>query len=277
MLLVGLILGILCCLGVLWALTKPSSQKIAVGRLRLNLESPLSADIEPSPSVAVVVHSFDGYRRYWEGFLHFYRQNYVSHVSSDKRWPLYFLTEEKIPPLDTVPLTHIVTGSGPWGARLINGLEQIDADYILYMQEDMWLTGHLPHKDLVRAFDRMQKAGAGHWKLQTDCQHRVSGLTDYNDPAWYIVSHQPALWDRLFFLSTLKPEYSPFAHETKTNHGMHTSPARAALCHCDPSFQFPYIDVSRRGVLRLEGQKMLTQAGLNFVTSEDQIYVRPDF
>lgn len=270
MLVGGLILGMVCCLAVLWILSRRVNN--VSGQQLYTSDGNLS-----SPTVAVVVHSFDGYRRYWPGFLHFYRQHYVSQVSSAQRWPLYFLTEQKVPPLDMVPLTHVVTGHGPWGARLINGLEQIDADYVLYLQEDMWLTGHLKHDNLVRAFVRMQKKQAGHWKLQTGCQHRVSGVTDYNDPEWYIVTHQPALWDRLFLLSTLKHDYSPFAHETKTNHGMHTSPARAALCHCDDDFRFPYIDVSRRGKLRAEGHHMLEKAGMPFVTSKDQIYVRPDF
>lgn len=232
------------------------------------------ASLEGTSDIGILVHSFDGYRRYWPGFLYFYRKHYAEKTSSHRRWPLYFATEQKTPSKDIVPFRHIQTGEGSWGYRLRKALEVIPQSYVLYMQEDMWLNGTLSHSRLEEAWGRMISQNAIHWKLQTNCEHLVLCPTDYNDPKWYVASHQPAIWDKEFLLSTLRDNYSPFAHETRVNHALHTTPAQAALCVCDVGFNFPYVDVSRRGKLRPQGVAMVKSSGIQFEETDDQVYVR---
>ena len=35
-------------------------------------------------------------------------------------------------------VTHIKTGAGEWGERLLRALKQIDSELVFYMQEDFW-------------------------------------------------------------------------------------------------------------------------------------------
>ena len=56
----------------------------------------------------------------------------------------FFLSEEKEPSFVS-KVTHIKTGNGEWGSRLLKGFESIDSQLIIYMQEDFW-----PKKDSKR-------------------------------------------------------------------------------------------------------------------------------
>lgn len=232
------------------------------------------------PSAAFLIHTFDGYRRYWPGWFHFFHLHHPEPV-----WPVYFATEEKnienlIPEESSSRYKNVKTGKGEWGYRLRRALEQIPEEYVLYLQEDMWLTGTLRSEYLERSLQRMKKHNLNHLKLQANCHHNA-GLQsrDLNDSRWYVVSHQPGLWRKSFLLSTLKDVWSPFQHETQTNADLHLAPGDAQWCRCNLDFVnevFPYEDVSRRGQLRPIGQDMLDKADLGFEVSSDEVMFRAD-
>jgi hypothetical protein len=162
---------------------------------------------------------------------------------------------------------------------LRRALESLPGDYVLYLQEDMWLTGLLRSEYLTQALAYAVAHDVLHLKLQSYCSHRVGLATDYNNPAWYVASHQPALWQKSFLLSTLKDTHSPFQHETTLNMKLHTEAGQdaAALCTCYPevSFQaFPYEDVSRQGTLRKVGRSMLQREGLAFQIKPGEVMHR---
>jgi len=227
------------------------------------------------PTAGILVHSFDGYRRYWPGWYHFFQKHH-----SDPVWPIYFATEEKsvapwIP--DHPQHHHLLTGKGSWGYRLMEALKKMPEEYVLYMQEDMWLTGTLRPDYLQEALTRMKSLNLNQMKLQSNCQHVVGMPTDYNNSLWYVVSHQPGLWKKSFLMSSLDPTSSPFQHETQLNDNLHRRPDLASLCRCNQDFvsaTFPYEDVSRQGRLRDVGHQMLEQEGLEFVTEKDEVMYR---
>lgn len=237
---------------------------------------------EPLPltdnlTCAIVVHTFDGYQRFWTGFIHFYTK-YASQVT----WTVYFATEIKCP--DNLPahFVHLPCGQGEWGKRLRVALSQIPEQYVLYMQEDMWLTNTLTATYLNQAF---QLAYLNNWnlfKLQVDCQHKINPdhHADYNNPQWYIASHQPGIWNKSFLLSTLSDNMTPFRHETSLNHRLHMNKDLANTCECHQHFfslDFPYLDVSRRGRLLDSGRNMLKKEGLSFHVQKDEVMTRRNY
>lgn len=229
---------------------------------------------EPLNTTAILIHTFDGYRRYWGGFFYFYNKYYPVLY-----WPTYFANENMDLDTfnDTTRFIQIKTGTGEWGYRLLQALKQIPEEYILYIQEDMWLTSPLDQDYLYRAERTMKKHNLVHLKLQQNCTHKILEESEVNNSLWYIISHQPALWLKTFLISTLTADMSPFQHETQTNVYLHQHPEIVKKCKCNQDFEyitFPYEDVSRKGTLRPIGRKMIQRAGLTFKAAEDEVFFR---
>jgi hypothetical protein len=191
---------------------------------------------------------------------------------------VYFANENLPLPEKGQSFRHLTCGTGSWGQRLRRALEQIPEEYVLYTQEDMWLTGELRAEYLQQALRLLKKFRWHVIKLQTNCHHEFGlGTRAYNDARWYITSHQPALWRKSFLMSTLDDSQSPFRHETETNAWLQGQADVAGKCHCGLEFRlpaFPYVDVSRQGQLREVGRQMLIQEHLTFRPESDEIFYR---
>src|SRR5476651_787877 len=85
--------------------------------------------------IALIVHACDRYQLLYQGFEYFFKRNWPFYEVDIK---YYFLTEEADYQSDL--FTNIKTGKGEWSDRLLNGLNQIPQTYIIYFQEDMWLS-----------------------------------------------------------------------------------------------------------------------------------------
>ena len=88
-----------------------------------------------SNAVALLVHACDRYEILYKGFEIFFHRYWDHRITTSN----YFATEEK----DTEPEGFIAlkSGKGEWSDRLIKLLkDQIVEDYVIYMQEDMWLS-----------------------------------------------------------------------------------------------------------------------------------------
>lgn len=228
-----------------------------------------------SASAAFVIHTFDGYRRYWQGMLYFF----VRHHSKPE-WPVYFVNEVR----DASHLWHgppekfhqIHTGKGPWGQRLLKALQQIPEKHVLYLQEDMWLIGKLEQNYLDQALDLAVKQQAHQVKLQAGCQHRQWKTKGEGHPSWYVVSHQPGLWSREFLISTLNDQMSPYDHEIHTNLKLqHDQTLTRSLCGGEHGLSaFPYQGVSVTGVLSRNGRIMLQKARLPYRIEHDEVGYR---
>lgn len=231
--------------------------------------------VAPSPvDVAFLVHTCDGYRRYWQGFSY-----YFFHFHPEPQWPVYF-ANETLPPPDADRMIHIPTGPGEWSDRLMRALSQIETEYVLYLQEDIWLTAPLTQTFLDRAIRQMEERELSYLKLQDDCRFVIDMPENWQNRRFYVISHHPGLWKKDFLLSTLQPGMSPFRHESGVNRALH-GPRRADAfrCGCIQDLQptaasFPYLDVSRQGQLRPEGRAMLDRAGLTFDIAPDEIMSR---
>src|SRR5271156_6162995 len=99
------------------------------------------ASIHPSHSkawamslVSVLISSFDGYSFCWPAVCHGF----------DKYWPdcpysIYLMSNTKDFPHERIQVLK-VEGGKDWTARMFSALDQLQTPYILYFQEDYWIT-----------------------------------------------------------------------------------------------------------------------------------------
>ncbi len=170
--------------------------------------------------IALVVHTCDRYKLLYGGFTYFFK----------KYWPVgdinisyYFFTEEE--GFDSDSFTNIKTGKGEWSDRLLNGLRQIPEDYILYFQEDMWLSKPV-NADIVRQLiDFSISQDVKLFKLSSNSVYHnipigmyINGLavaTLDNEKSQYLMSHQVSIWNKGFLMDQLKHKEHPWRNERR--------------------------------------------------------------
>jgi hypothetical protein len=167
--------------------------------------------------VALIVHTCDRYQLLYKGFEYFFRKN----------WPMdihikyYFATEEADACL--TGFENIKSGKGEWTDRLRKLLDQIDEEYIIYFQEDMWLS-----KPVSRAFfDQLINVTLrNNWKqvkLNSSDVFTTEKTNQFiegfnvarlnTEKSKYLMSHQVTLWNKLFLKAQLKPNEHPWRNE----------------------------------------------------------------
>lgn len=170
-------------------------------------------------SVALLVHASDRYQLLYPGFEHYFNAFW------DFSLPIsyYFGTEEISTQIKG--FENIKSGKGEWSDRLLNLLNQLDEDYIIYMQEDMWLTAAVD----AGFFDQLfTLATANNWqqvKLNSSSVFKTEQTDTFiqgfnvskinNQESGYLMSHQICLWNKKFLQQQLATHEHPWRNERK--------------------------------------------------------------
>ncbi len=220
-----------------------------------------------SHKVALIVHSCDRYELLFKGFDHFFRANW------DFSIPLhyYFATEEL--KVELPGFTNIRSGKGAWSDRLRLLLGQIEEEYILYFQEDMWLNKPVD-AEFINAL--ICKATSNKWmqvKLNSSEVFRThsTGLSINgfevskinNLTSGFLMSHQVTLWNKQFLMEQLKPGEHPWRNERKGTKRMRS--LTTAIYHLDYFAENgqPAINNNASEIKRSEYQSISMNACLN--------------
>jgi hypothetical protein len=178
----------------------------------------------------VVIHTWDGYRRFWGPALHYGRLNLPEGI------PRFFVSEEKA--VDEQGFRPLLTGTGSFVDRLLTAareLEEMQFRYLFYLQEDHWLTRPLPASLLNELVDVMEseqlmtlKLGrASFWPTDIDKIRRECGLLGtegwpgkfrWFGPHYYGMSHHVCLFRLSFLIESLEvaalcEQTRPLQHE----------------------------------------------------------------
>jgi len=135
----------------------------------------------------------------------------------------YFATEEI--PVNFKNFENIKSGKGQWSNRLSTLLDQIEEDYIIYFQEDMWLSKAVDQSALSRL---IELAIQNKWKQvklnSSSVFSTIKGETFLNglniskldnEKSGFLMSHQVTLWNKEFLKKQLLPNEHPWRNERK--------------------------------------------------------------
>ncbi|RYG49021.1 MAG: hypothetical protein EOO01_12880, partial [Chitinophagaceae bacterium] len=148
---------------------------------------------------ALLVHACDRYELLYKGFSYFFSKywDFNTHCRT------YFATEEKT--ADVTGFENIRSGKGEWADRLRFLLEEkITEKYVIYFQEDMWLTAKTDAGFFNELFEQVKEHGWQQVKLHSapiykthPTNFNIDGfnvaLLD-NQASNYLMSHQVTLW-----------------------------------------------------------------------------------
>lgn len=242
-------------------------------RFRLQRRAPTAKETP----LAIMVHSFDGYKRFWGPARYFTERAIPSGV------PIYYVTENI--PMHDNPSKTILTGKGGFSTRLMRGLTTISRRhrYVLYLQEDIWLEDPLPEAmllELVRTMDVHSldclKLGWASFqpKDYPDIVQTTELLPRSNEFRWfgahdYAMSHHCSIFRSNFFWCTalvakiFRREH-PLAHERlismllirrSKSKNDDEKDVRIAVWNQKP--KVPYTHASFEGILTDDGRRLL--------------------
>jgi len=177
---------------------------------------------------AIVVHACDRYEFLFQGFATFFNEFWDKNIDA----AVYLVSEDK--KIQIHGFTNIQSGRGEWSDRLIKVLSQdIQEDYIIYMQEDMWLNAPVD----VNFFNELFTLTiAENWKIvklhsselyktqptgKSICGFEIAILN--NLESRYLMSHQITLWNKQFLLQQLLPGEHPWRNERRATKRMKTN------------------------------------------------------
>jgi hypothetical protein len=171
------------------------------------------------PDVALLVHSCDRYEFLFPGFEFFFSKYW----NFDIPFRYYFATEEKKVQIEG--FENIFSGKGEWTERLRILLTKIPEKYVLYFQEDMWLSEAVNPDffsgiiDLVTPLDFQQlKLHSSEVYTTTATPYYVEGFNIAllnNEKSDFLMSHQVTLWNKEFLLQQLQQSEHPWRNERK--------------------------------------------------------------
>jgi len=183
--------------------------------------------------LSLLVHTFNKYQFLWPGSLEAWKLVYT------ETCPFYWGTDDPgHEKHDFGKFKVLYSGKNEWSDRLLNLLRQIPTNYVLYAQEDHWPTAKPPDfRELMRIMTQK-----GLKRLQISPVVQYYSLVGAGNPLFfhqnskYLVSHQPSIWDRKFFISCLERNQTPWVNEyeaTKTLSKLPEIQGKIAIWPCD--------------------------------------------
>ncbi|HEX3151781.1 MAG TPA: hypothetical protein VHR66_27160 [Gemmataceae bacterium] len=109
--------------------------------------------------VTILISSFDRYSDCWQPVCHGFQKYW-----RDCPWPVLLMTNEK--DFDH-PAARVlkVRGGADWSARMIDALDRIESPYVMYFQEDYWLTEPVDTPRILEYFRLMQEHGLNYLRF----------------------------------------------------------------------------------------------------------------
>ncbi len=162
---------------------------------------------------SIIVSSFDGYSSAWHPFFTLFFRYW-----DDCPLPIYLISNNLKYKDKRVQAINIPNDKG-WSGNLIYALNEIKSDYIIYLQEDYFLTEKINTKKILKMINIIKKENAGYLRLSK----KAEGIEykDYNNieeipkNAGYLNSTQASIWNKEMLLSILKEGESGWDFELK--------------------------------------------------------------
>ena len=205
--------------------------------------------------IPVILHSMDSYSKFWNPWYHLFNLHCKNHG------PIIFLSEEKEPDFVN-DVTHIKTGKGEWGERLLIALEQIESELVFYMQEDFWCIKDFELKDNILEMFEEYKMDQLHNKENINLIKTIKikdNLLKFAQDSEYTQNHQFGLWRKSKLKDNVLPNENPWENEINGSIRLNKNPHNIYLL----DYHW-YISVFRRGQLMERGEKIIKKYDISF-------------
>jgi hypothetical protein len=205
--------------------------------------------------IPVILHSMDSYSKFWNPWYHLFNLHCKNHG------PIIFLSEEKEPDFVN-DVTHIKTGKGEWGERLLIALEQIESELVFYMQEDFWCIKDFELKDNILEMFEEYKMDQLHIKENINLIKTIKikdNLLKFAQDSEYTQNHQFGLWRKSKLKDNVLPNENPWENEINGSIRLNKNPHNIYLL----DYHW-YISVCRRGQLMERGEKIIKKYDISF-------------
>lgn len=166
---------------------------------------------------AFVFHSCDAYEVLYKGCVYYFNKYWSGKIPVAK----YFITEEK--DVHFSGFKNIKSGTGAWTSRLYHAIGQIEEPYIIYFQEDYWLTQKVEPSYFERIMAAVEKLNPallklhdqiGDYKFLENAEFEGLSLKRLDvTKSDFILSHRASIWRKDFFLDQLTTKESPWQNE----------------------------------------------------------------
>ena len=205
--------------------------------------------------IPVILHSMDSYSKFWNPWYHLFNLHCKNHG------PIIFLSEEKEPDFVN-DVTHIKTGEGEWGERLLIALEQIESEFVFYMQEDFWCIKDFELTDNILEMFEEYKMDQLHIKENINLIKTIKikdNLLKFAQDSEYTQNHQFGLWRKNKLKDNVLPNENPWENEINGSIRLNKNPHNIYLL----DYHW-YISVCRRGQLMERGEKIIKKYDISF-------------
>ena len=205
--------------------------------------------------IPVILHSMDSYSKFWNPWYHLFNLHCKNHG------PIIFLSEEKEPDFVN-DVTHIKTGKGEWGERLLIALEQIESEFVFYMQEDFWCIKDFELTDNILEMFEEYKMDQLHIKENINLIKTIKikdNLLKFAQDSEYTQNHQFGLWRKSKLKDNVLPNENPWENEINGSIRLNKNPHNIYLL----DYHW-YISVCRRGQLMERGEKIIKKYDISF-------------
>ena len=234
------------------------------------MQKPEHGEAQVAPKVAVLVSSCDRFFDAWKPFAAFWQK----HWPTDRlQWPVYLIVNRL--EVRSGWLTPLAVGTDRgWADNLRRVLERIDADFLLYLQEDYFLTDAPDVARLSGMVDRMKTEsvdllclrampsgyGAEDWPRVPEGN---GGLSEIPAGSPWRGRLQAAFWRRTALLDALRAGESAWGFEAQATERLRPLRAWTVAAGTEAANALPYLSSAIvRGLWTPEARRLCAEAGV---------------
>ncbi len=162
-----------------------------------------------NPNVSILVSSCDKYQEAWMPFFSLLKKYW-----EECNYPKYLLTESYV--YSDYGVKTINSANQEWSSRLLDALNKIETEYVLFFLEDFFIMGKVKVDMINRYLSYMESddnISVIYLKSSTG-QNKVSSLypelIKMEKGKKYYINFQAALWRRKDFIRVIAPQLSPW-------------------------------------------------------------------
>lgn len=151
--------------------------------------------------LSIYVSSFDGCEDLWGPFF-----GLMKIFWCDCKYPIYLINNEKkySAPIENLNIIHTGVEKN-WLDRTIRSVDMLSEKYILFMLEDYFISKKIKNEDIEEILNFMEDNKAYYYQLSRGCFDAKDAIrVNVGIMKKYLISLQPAIWERKKFLSILK-------------------------------------------------------------------------